>query len=206
MKIYSKEWFMLYIDEFESLYFKNRRRINGITIPDDKRTLQDVEQKACEYEKSGKVDLWIAAWKMGRLNYDGEVVKKSDNVILNGYGKEICAKELCEYLKNIDSEHIFELIEKCDYEQAYQDLVDTAPKNFGTVYIISLMHFISKGKIPIYDKFAHTAVKAIYSRVNPNMIYVGNPPGKNETRKATNLLREYMWLLNEVFGTASINR
>ena len=82
--------------------------------------------------------------------------------------------------------------------------------NYGTVYIINQMFFLSKGAIPIYDRFAHVAVKALRMGKSPLEVFVPDAPLKNDHPKgkdrvnkeyflAVNNLEEYMWLLNEVF-------
>ena len=43
-------------------------------------------------------------------------------------------------------------------------LAKDAPRGIGPVYLITLLYFLTQGKkYPIYDKFAHTALKAILS-------------------------------------------
>ena len=63
---------------------------------------------------------------------------------------------------------------------------------------------MSKGKIPIYDKYAHIAVKALCFGYTPSNIYVGAPPEKSRTKMVINMLSEYMWYLNKLFGTCNI--
>lgn len=83
--------------------------------------------------------------------------------------------------------------------------------NFGSINIINMMFFMSKGAIPIYDYFAHLAVKALYLDKSPLEVVVNSAPGKNEHPRggspakkrdyylAVNALEEYMWMLKEVF-------
>lgn len=50
-------------------------------------------------------------------------------------------------------------------EKALALLAEDAPNGLGPVYMITLLHFLNQGKgekkYPIYDKFAHTALKVI---------------------------------------------
>ena len=72
------------------------------------------------------------------------------------------------------------------------------------------MFFLSHGEIPLYDYFAHVAVKALYMEKSPLEVFVANAPGKNDHPKgkhkvkkeyylAINMLEEYIWLLSKVF-------
>lgn len=203
-KAYSKEWFLLNMKALEQLYYKNGIGSKSFTIPYDKRTAVEVEKKAEEYETSGIIDSWIIAWKLGRIDNAGAIVLKDDGSIRNTYGKTIYG--LDEYLKSIDISKIRFAIDQGDFEKAFCDLVANSPDNFGTVYIITLMHFISKGEIPIYDKFAHIAVKALYANVKPSEVYVGPAPDKKNVRDVMKLINEYRWLLYKVFGTSKIDK
>lgn len=204
MDLYSREWFENHKQAFAKMYFQNDYSITGISIPMNKRTPQLIKDKEEKYDKNEKIDLlWIAAWKMGRLNEQGEP-DFNNGIILNGYGKEIIGLE--HYIYNINCKKIKELIKSENLAAAFNELANDSPTNFGTVYIINLMHFISEGKIPIYDKFAHKAVKAIFAEVNANKIYVGGPPEKSKVTDAINMLNEYIWLLEKVFGKSNIDR
>lgn len=72
-------------------------------------------------------------------------------------------------------------------------------KGLGTVYILTLLYFLSGEKFPIYDKFAHKAAKAIVLDVNPKDVYVGPAPYKTEINNILTMYSEYCWLLTQVF-------
>lgn len=203
-KVYSTEWFLLNIGWLEKLYYKSGIASSSFTIPYDKRTPRNVEERAETYEISGTIDNWIVAWKLGRIDEQGNIVLNADGSIRNTYGRKIYG--LDDYLKKIDIGGIKSEIEQGRFQKAFHSMAAISPNNFDTVYIITLMHFISKGEIPIYDKFAHIAVKALYANVRPSEIYVGPAPDKNDLPGVYNLMNEYMWLLNKVFGTSKISK
>lgn len=99
--------------------------------------------------------------------------------------------------------------QKCAFREAYETLIKLNEKhkmdNLGTVYTIALIYFLSKGKFPIYDQFAHIAAKAIYLNADPSIIYIGDPPGKTkaEEDKVIHMYNEYCWLLQQIFGSYS---
>ena len=80
------------------------------------------------------------------------------------------------------------------------------PKNFGCVYIINLMYFLSRGTIPIYDQYACKAARALVEGITPDKIYVGPAPGKNDCKKVITMYSEYIHLLEKIFGTCNIKR
>lgn len=96
----------------------------------------------------------------------------------------------------------------CDEQcirNSFDTILNTVNKlglvGYGAVNIISSMFFLSKGKVPIYDYYAHVAVKALIFGKNPQDVYVA-VPGKVECsrvdkkkRSAVNLLIEYMHML-----------
>lgn len=102
-----------------------------------------------------------------------------------------------KYLKEINNQRsvICCWLAQGDVQSAYQKLLDLnvqcGVKQFGTVYIITLIYFLSKGKYPIYDKFAHKAIMAIDSNRNPMDITVASPPDKSSVAKVINMYTEY---------------
>ena len=68
------------------------------------------------------------------------------------------------------------------------------------------MYFRSKRAIPIYDKNVHKAVKALYANTSPGNIIVPTGLSRDNVKDAVNLLCEYMWILEKLFGTCKIER
>ena len=192
----------LFVETYSKKYFAdypNNRKYN------DEKDIVDM----CT---NGKFDFKCVAWKIGR-DYDEYHIKyEKGEAIPNGYGNLIDGGKLREFLIEISNNQKLSFIfEEGDFskrkiEEAFKILSAIAPPNFGTVYIITVMYFLSKGKIPIYDQFAHKAIKAIHFEKKPKEIYVGSAPSKTEITNAINMLDEYMWYLEKVFGTPHIPR
>ena len=192
----------LFVETYSKKYFAdypNNRKYN------DEKDIVDM----CT---NGKFDFKCVAWKIGR-DYDEYHIKyEKGEAIPNGYGNLIDGGKLREFLIEISNNQKLSFIfEEGDFskrkiEEAFKILSAIAPPNFGTVYIITVMYFLSKGKIPIYDQFAHKAIKAIHFEKKPKEIYVGSAPSKTEIANAINMLDEYMWYLEKVFGTPHIPR
>lgn len=209
---FSKEQVNSFISRYEPLYFKNDNKSKD--IPKLNTTEIEVEEYIEGKLKSGIVDEYVVVWKAGRLkkaDIDNDKFLQEKKYI-NGYGNHIDSNELKTYLSKLKKNEIQEIIYSSDMlsqdilEKSYDLVKENVPTNFGSVYLINILYFLSKGKIPIYDKYAHIAVKALCFGYTPSNIYVGAPPEKSRTKMVINMLSEYMWYLNKLFGTCNIPR
>ena len=154
------------------------------------------------------LNIYFIAWKAGRLKIDENGEYKWDGK--NGMGNTIV--NIDKYLKEINNQRsvICCWLAQGDVQSAYQKLLDLnvqcGVKQFGTVYIITLIYFLSKGKYPIYDKFAHKAIMAIDSNRNPMDITVASPPDKSSVAKVINMYTEYYKKIEEIFGSYRLTR
>ncbi|NEX01674.1 hypothetical protein SAMN04487829_1279 [Pseudobutyrivibrio sp. NOR37] len=220
MNKYSKEWFIKYIDDFEHLYFQEikdisvdgQKVIKNLGIKANNNVSREYEENIIEkeYLDKGIVNDIVVAWKAGRLEKKGDdyIIQMKDGNYLNGYGRPIKASELNEYLNRIQTKDDDSTNEE-DFEKEYKKYIEEAghvPNNFGAVYIINLMYFKSSRKWPIYDKFAHKALKAILMEKSPGEIWIGDAPLKGEQAKVTNMYLEYCWLITTLFGGKEIER
>lgn len=195
-----------FIDRYEQYYFDNREKYKDI-VNIVHTTSEKTEKIIEEYLKKGEINLKVVLWKAGRLSNEDEL-EGTGEYILNGYGNHINKGELCKYLNYVQEKQsdIIANIKQNKLLEAYNEMNSNVPKYFGSVYIINLMYFISKGIIPIYDKYAHIAVKALFANISPSEVYVGPAPNKNEAKDVINMYKEYIWLLEKVFGKSNIER
>lgn len=203
------------------------------------KTKKDIEQYIIENNLSkGNIDENVIAWKAGTLDstkYPPQPKLKNENLI-NGYGKTIDKNKLTSYFQicknskkdilSLSQKELNEYIKTCrksgkektdmeawksGFEKIYKLLLSGVPQNFGSVYIINLLYFISQGRLPIYDQFAHRAVKSLFLEksfgvsIAPTNIFIGTAPAKKDTKTVFNMYSEYIWLLVQVFGTETIN-
>ena len=194
-------------------------------IPTDlNRTDAGLEDHIIEKLNDGIYDAEAFAWKAGRAKWKNDGFEYETGMKekwVNGNGNPIKLKKnsgsfTLEDFKN----HVNESANnyKLKYEKGkdikvFYEKVAKAYNlyNFGTVNIINVMFFLSEGAIPIYDYFAHVAVKALLMNKNPKEIFVPGAPGKKDHPRgkegfnkkeyylAVNLLEEYMWMLKKVF-------
>lgn len=220
-----------FIDRFSHFYFDDpqdpisKDDLKKAGLPKDlNRTNPAVEKYITEKIRNGVFDAQSFAWKAGKADWkEGhfEYIKPLPDKWINGNGYEIrpnrdaapfTGEEFEKYVSDnpIDvKKYNFELAE--DRKKLFLKIKDSYSLfNYGTVYIINQMFFLSKGAIPIYDRFAHVAVKALRMNKSPLEVFVPDAPLKNDHPKgkyygkekyflAVNTLEEYIWLLNEVF-------
>lgn len=209
-----------FIEQYRPFYFSNEidKELLGAEVRHINSTDEVVENFILNAlndfrEGRGIIDKRFIAWKAGRLTRNIVNGKEYCQDVFNGYGKKI--EHLDEYIEAINRKEniddIRQAIEARDVEKAYNKLkdlnIECETGNFGIVYIITVLYFLSGGRYPIYDKFAHIAVKALYFNQNPKDIYVGEAPNKEDkTSKVLAMYGEYCWLLKKLFGKYDISR
>ena len=78
------------------------------------------------------------------------------------YGRDFPVQNFVKYIvENIDD------LQNLHPQELLDSLNRESIDNIGTVYLITLLYFISKAKYPIYDKFAWLALQAIKREENP---------------------------------------
>lgn len=140
----------------------------------------------------------ILAWKIGKINH-----KKSTSeqkiIYCKGWNEKRLTAKI--YEKPLDSQY-FSCIKKSILGIEGEQLKDYIGKlgniNYlGPVYIITLRYFATKGKYPIYDRFAYKAVQAILD----NTIKVGKTiKEKNVSfKKIDDIYNDYLKTLKSIF-------
>lgn len=80
-----------------------------------------------------------------------------------------------DIINKTDIERIYKTIEnyndKCDSDEDAQSFLNeikaiTSGKRFSSVYMITLLYFVSKGKYPIVNSSSYMALEAIYTHMN----------------------------------------
>ena len=83
-------------------------------------------------------------------------------ILLLEAGREIKVEKLCNYIVSEYSS-----LSNRSPEEIYCSLLNLDVSGLGTVYLLTLVYFISKGKSPIYDQFAHRALDALEKGLKP---------------------------------------
>ena len=168
-----------------------------------------------------------------RYNLENTINSYGENVegYLNGYGKIINKVELDNYIEWVNSiyreveiqcwkginDEKFDLEEFIDeFMNKYKKLVNPTgaeynkeifvPRNFGSVYVINLLYFLSKGRYPIYDLFAHRALRALDWDVSPCKVFVGTAPEKRDYKTVFRMYYEFVYLIKKIFKNTKYDR
>ncbi len=121
----------------------------------------------------------------------------SDGTYRNGYGSPINIQDFnnyCNTLNNISKNDWDNLT----FKELYSLIVNDSPVNMGPVYICTSIFFKTKGSFPIYDQFAHKAIRALICEMKPSDIYIGSNPGKTEINKVVTMYNEYYQLVGKM--------
>lgn len=201
-----------FINKYQQFYYKkesyseDEKSLLGQVLKN--KTEECVEKYAEKVlDKELEIDERIFLWKAGRLTPELTELNDVQKIeVFNGRGREIKnAKKFIERVKVMDFSNGI-----ANFEQNYKVLLDLAKqtklKNVGAVYLISVLFFLSDKKYPIYDYFAHRAVKALFLGKTPVEVFVGGAPDKSEVDKVVAMYKEYVCLLERVFGKSDIER
>lgn len=162
---------------------------------------REFEEYVIDKLKEKRQDVKTIKWKLG-LNLDSDVdpVKTQHAT----YSLD-SLNEFCEKTNNANYNFSYEGI-RDTFDSICQLVDDLGLKGYGSVYIISSMFFLSGGKIPIYDYYAHAAIKSLIFEKSPMEVYVPESVEKNafsrgntKFKMAINLLFEYMQQLGTIF-------
>lgn len=181
------------------------------------------EDEAMKCLNDGRFNKDALAWKTSKLKWDEENNKllyfafesEDKKNYRNGLGNPIIIADFqnyCEKLKG-NKKSITEDLPKLEpltdineWLDKWQDFIQKhlkeydPPKNIGPVYIINALFFLSKGKVPIYDAFAHKAIRALALDISPNQVFLGANPGRDNPKGMATMYCEYMLLLKKVFA------
>lgn len=128
-------------EEFIGFYSKVYYYLNR-----DKSLEDRIEEILKSDTLSGKDIIDILRWKIGATTYNYQ-----EQTVQNQW-TTICASNL---IKKIEGKK--EL--SCTPPEMIKDLITF--RGIGPVYAITILYFVTKGQYPIYDKFAHIALKVI---------------------------------------------
>lgn len=154
----------------------------------------------------------ILAWKIGKIKHSesqdsfvyADDWKNAEQFVAYRYNCKFDIQTISEYIAN----NITQLEKKAENhpQQVLCELRDLHINGLGTVYIITLLYFISRGQYPIYDRFAWKAIQAICDDKKPgDIINASELPEKKsrafDTVFDTHMI-PYMKKMESVFGSA----
>lgn len=111
----------------------------------------------------------VLAWKIGKISMKNSTNERfvyhkgwnETELVAKIYNDSINLKDFCEKVCDLSKKIKYDT--KNDAQSIIDKLVEISqPYNrIGTVYLLTLFYFITKGKYPIYDSYALAALRAI---------------------------------------------
>ena len=201
-----------FVEKYNSSYYLGQPKLVAGVSQNSKVTEDEIDHILCDGIRS-QLDIYhILAWKVGKIKHaesdaSNRFVYASDwtgieTGVVNRFGKELDLTGLAIYIVE-DIRHLEEQA-KNDPQGVLEGLRKEAPPGIGTVYLITLLYFISRGTWPSYDRFAMMALSAIAEGKKPGepVKYV-ELPDKNSGKfhSVMDICKQtYIKQLEDIFG------
>lgn len=166
-------------DEFvrrysKSYYLGEKRIVPGVA--QSSRFVEDEIDRLLREGIQTETDvIHILAWKLGKVKHaDSEKARAfqyasdwadAESCKAKRYGKELDLRAIASYI--VARRDILEGAAKEDPQETLGCLRNVGVDGLGSVYLVTLLYFISRGEYPIYDRFAAMALCAIENDVKP---------------------------------------
>lgn len=168
-----------FIDLYSQNYFIGNDKVIGFPYT---QSSEYVEEQVIMPILKGHIKSYadlakVMAWKMGKvkhmesqkchsMKYASDWKECEEENPLR-YNKLIDLESYAKYI--IDNRDILENMAVNAPQNCLCLLRDKSPKGIGTVYVITILFFLSHGKMPIYDRFAMGALLALERNVKPGI-------------------------------------
>ena len=200
-----------FIKYYSNIYYLDTEPLNGIRKSSRiiENTIDDILKEGIKSEKDV---INILAWKIGKIRHkESENQQKfvyssdwtdAEQYNMKLYGKGLHVRDFVNYIvSNINK---LEKEANENPQSVLDELNEESPYGIGTVYMITLLYFISRGKYPIYDRFAMIAIDAITKGYKPNeFVKYKELPSKKEkgfNKLMNNGINNYSSKIEDVFG------
>lgn len=204
-----------FIEMYNKSYFRSTERVVKGVTQNSKVAEDEIERILNEGIKTTNDVVNILAWKIGKIKHretdeNRKITFSKDweypyQFSIRRYGKEW--KGIDEFVKYIvDNIADLQSLSKICPQGVLNKLQEQAPTGIGTVYLITLLYFISQGNYPIYDRFAYIALQGIKSGAEPFATKMEQItlPGKNSKKFKSvyeDYIEPYMQDISLVFGS-----
>ncbi len=206
----SKEKF---ISIYSKSYFINEKRLVKGVSQNSSYAESEIEKILKNGIKTELDIVHILAWKIGKINHKKSTDKfvyaddwtNADKFNVKRYGKKFELSLLAEYIVNNINNLENEV--KTNPQNVLNRLKSLNINGLGTVYLITLLYFISKGEYPIYDRFAKIAIDAISGDKTPGSFVEYNELPEKNSREFETVIEqviEYKKQIEDIFGTEHI--
>lgn len=178
-----------FVEEYGKKYYKK----NKDTVAENKVDILLRAKTLCEEDNNENI-FFILAWKIGGLDLrktNDEEENPQKTIFYNNNKKWIWHKKnpqgtnfgssiepLDELISQVSKMSVEQQVNKWDKvsfasnpkvaSRILKKLAELNTKQMGSVYLLTLLYFLTKGRWPIYDRFAYKAMVAIRDGKKPN--------------------------------------
>lgn len=203
-----------FVEMYNNSYFIGEKRL----VPGIRQSSKFVEDRI---ESLLNTDDWnrmdvinILAWKIGKIKHqdsenNNDIVfskgwENADQCQIKLYNRSLDISQFVDYI--VENKSRLKELAQTNSQKALNEMRDKSPKGIGTVYLITLLYFITGGEVPIYDKYAFLALSAITNKNIPGDFMSYNELPDKSQHKAFSLImenqmKEYIEMLNQIFET-----
>ena len=206
----SKEFVKIY----NLYYYKDHCPLKDVNNRSISQTNKVVEEYIDHIIKNGvqdKKDLVRAlAWKMGKIKQDKLEDGSGFAYHEDWKNAEENPEDILRYGKPFEVSYLFdrmlenkEILKQASVKEALEWFQEHPVNYLGTVYMITLLYFISQANYPIYDQFAKKAIDAIKREAKPyESIPYMTLPEKNSPQfcKVEKRVEEFKKDIDDIFG------
>lgn len=164
-----------FVKQYSEIYYTGGEKLD-YNINQNSRYVEKQIEYLLEEGIKNEIDIiHVLAWKIGKINVKESEDKKkfvytedwknAESFEVKCYNRKVDLTEFVNYVKNNIEE--LEKLAKDEPQKVLNLLKVHSPIGIGTVYLITMLYFISRGKYPIYDRFAMMAVDAIENGIEP---------------------------------------
>lgn len=201
-----------FVDIYEPCYFVGNAKAQGIT---HSQSSKYVEEKEIMPILIGHINSYsdfakIMAWKIGKIKHsESELVSKiiyaddwkfCEEQNPMRYGKELQLTKLSDYI--LCNREELEVLALDNPQECLRRIRNVNVTGIGTVYLITILFFLSHGKYPIYDRFAMASLLAAEQDLRPidgEQIEMSELPTKWERGFATICEKQYAEYIKRLY-------
>ena len=201
-----------FIELYGSSYYLDQDRYVSRASQNSRYVEDEIDRLLREGIKTKTDVVHILAWKIGKILHKASDETRqfcyaadwsnAEKLQVHRFGKQFKIDPMATYIT--DNITKLEELAKNDPQNVLNDLKGHSIKGIGVVYLITLLYFISRGKYPIYDRFAMMAICGIMSDKKPGeIIPYKELPGKNSPGFGSIMsdhMEPFISKLNAVFG------
>lgn len=201
-----------FITTYGNSYYTDQPKYVSRATQSSRFTENEIDRLISDGIKAPIDVVHILAWKLGKINHNKSNTafvyakdwENAEQFDVLRYKKAFDIRTISEYIA--DNISGLEAEAKNNPQKVLCELRDLNVDGIGTVYLITLLYFISRGEYPIYDRFAMMSVQAILNNQKPGEVVIVKELPEKSSNKFNHVFEErmnpYIENLKTIFGEA----